>query len=102
MLDATPFLPIHFFPFFHVARDVIEGAVAQAFQALIFALTGETDKAISEVERLLTTPLPSITPTNALPFPICGHAGNGIRFETIRGVRKSSPVPSRSHPLAPA
>src|SRR6266487_386155 len=39
-----------------VARDVIEGAVAQAFQALIFAHTGETDKAISELERLLTTP----------------------------------------------
>ena len=39
-----------------VARDVIEGAVAQAFQALIFARTGETDRAISEIERLLTTP----------------------------------------------
>jgi serine/threonine-protein kinase len=39
-----------------VARDVIEGAVVQAFQALIFARTGETDKAVSEVERLLTTP----------------------------------------------
>jgi len=39
-----------------IARDVIEGAIAQAFQALIFARTGETDKAISEIERLLTTP----------------------------------------------
>src|SRR5205823_6031327 len=39
-----------------LARDVIEGAVAQAFQALIFARTGETDRAISEIERLLTTP----------------------------------------------
>jgi TolB-like protein/class 3 adenylate cyclase/Tfp pilus assembly protein PilF len=39
-----------------VARDVIEGAVVQAFQALIFARTGETDRAISEIERLLTTP----------------------------------------------
>jgi serine/threonine-protein kinase len=39
-----------------IARDVIEGAVAQAFQALIFARTGETDRAISEIERLLTTP----------------------------------------------
>ena len=39
-----------------VAQDVIEGAVVQAFQALIFARTGETDKAVSEVERLLTTP----------------------------------------------
>ncbi len=39
-----------------ISRDVIEGAVAQAFQALIFARTGETDKAVSELERLLTTP----------------------------------------------
>jgi TolB-like protein/Tfp pilus assembly protein PilF len=39
-----------------VSRDVIEGAVVQAFQALVFARTGETDKAVSEVERLLTTP----------------------------------------------
>jgi serine/threonine-protein kinase len=39
-----------------IARDVIEGAVAQAFQALIFARTGETNKAVSAIERLLTTP----------------------------------------------
>jgi TolB-like protein/Tfp pilus assembly protein PilF len=39
-----------------VSRDVIEGAVVQAFQALVFARTGETDKTVSEVERLLTTP----------------------------------------------
>jgi TolB-like protein/Tfp pilus assembly protein PilF len=45
---ATELLPI--------SRDVIEGAVVQAFQALVFARTGETDKAVSEVERLLTTP----------------------------------------------
>ncbi len=35
---------------------MIEGAVARDFQALIFARTGETDRAISEIERLLTTP----------------------------------------------
>jgi len=39
-----------------IARDVIEGAIAQVFQALIFARTGENDRAISEIERLLTTP----------------------------------------------
>jgi hypothetical protein len=39
-----------------ISRDVIEGAVAQAFQALVFARTGETDKAISAIEHLLTTP----------------------------------------------
>src|SRR5437660_12216715 len=36
--------------------DAIEGASAQAFQALIFARTGETDRAIAEIERLLTSP----------------------------------------------
>jgi tetratricopeptide (TPR) repeat protein len=39
-----------------ISRDAIEGADAQAFQALIFARTGETDRAISEIERLLMTP----------------------------------------------
>ncbi len=39
-----------------VARDVIEGAIAQVFQALIFARTGQSDEAISAIERLLTTP----------------------------------------------
>jgi len=32
------------------------GRLRQAFQALIFARTGETDRAIAEIERLLTTP----------------------------------------------
>ncbi len=39
-----------------ISQDVIEGAVAQGFQALVFARTGETDKAVSAIERLLTTP----------------------------------------------
>jgi TolB-like protein/Tfp pilus assembly protein PilF len=39
-----------------VSRDIIEGSIVQAFQALVFARTGEIDKAISQVERLLTTP----------------------------------------------
>jgi hypothetical protein len=39
-----------------ISRDVIQGAVAQAFHALIFARTGETDKVIPKIERLLTTP----------------------------------------------
>jgi hypothetical protein len=39
-----------------ISRDVIEGAVVQDFQALVFARTGQTDKAISAIERLLTTP----------------------------------------------
>jgi tetratricopeptide (TPR) repeat protein len=39
-----------------ISRDVIEGAVVQDFQALVFARIGENDKAISSIERLLTTP----------------------------------------------
>src|SRR2546421_900692 len=39
-----------------VSRDIIEGSIVQAFQALVFARTGEINKAISQVERLLTTP----------------------------------------------
>lgn len=38
------------------SRDVVEGAVLEAFRALILARTGETDRAVTEVERLLTTP----------------------------------------------
>jgi TolB-like protein/Flp pilus assembly protein TadD len=39
-----------------IAHDVIEGAVVQDFYALICARLGETDKAISQIEHLLTTP----------------------------------------------
>ena len=58
-----------------ISRDVIEGAVVQAFQALVLARTGETDKAISDVERLLTTPFAvdyadeAITLSAAQDFP---------------------------------
>ena len=39
-----------------IAHDVIEGAVAQAFYALICARLGETDKAISPNRTRSTTP----------------------------------------------
>ncbi|HEU5246849.1 MAG TPA: tetratricopeptide repeat protein [Candidatus Udaeobacter sp.] len=39
-----------------ISQDVIEGAVVQSFQALVFARTGESEKAISAIEHLLTTP----------------------------------------------
>jgi hypothetical protein len=35
---------------------VIEGAVVEAFLALIYARSGQTDEAISRIERLLTVP----------------------------------------------
>jgi len=39
-----------------ITHDVIEGAVAEDFYALTCARLGETDEAISRLERLLTTP----------------------------------------------
>jgi tetratricopeptide (TPR) repeat protein len=39
-----------------ISRDVIEGAVVEDFYALICVYVGEKDKAITRVERLLTTP----------------------------------------------
>ena len=39
-----------------ITHDVIEGAVVEAFYALICARVGMTDDAISRIERLLTTP----------------------------------------------
>jgi tetratricopeptide (TPR) repeat protein len=39
-----------------ITHDVIEGAVVEAFYALICARLGMTDDAINSIERLLTTP----------------------------------------------
>src|SRR5437868_5439494 len=39
-----------------ISRDVIEGAAAEDFLALICARTGQPDQAIARVERLLSTP----------------------------------------------
>src|SRR5213596_2680913 len=39
-----------------ISHDVIEGAVAEDFYTLICVYVGEKDKAISRIERLLTTP----------------------------------------------
>lgn len=39
-----------------VSRDVVDGAVILGFHALTLARTSETDKAISEIEHLLTVP----------------------------------------------
>jgi tetratricopeptide (TPR) repeat protein len=39
-----------------IARDVIEGAVVEDFYTLVCVYTGEKDKAISRIERLLTVP----------------------------------------------
>jgi TolB-like protein len=39
-----------------ISRDVIEGAAAEDFLALIYARTGQPDQAIARVERLLSTP----------------------------------------------
>ncbi|PYL88452.1 MAG: hypothetical protein DMF14_16660, partial [Verrucomicrobia bacterium] len=39
-----------------ISHDVIEGATVEGFYALIRTQVGETDEAISRIERLLTTP----------------------------------------------
>ena len=39
-----------------ISRDVIEGAVVEDFYTLVCVYTGEKDKAISRIERLLTVP----------------------------------------------
>src|SRR5438128_728213 len=39
-----------------ITHDIIEGAVAEDFYALTCARVGETDEAITRLERLLTTP----------------------------------------------
>jgi TolB-like protein/Flp pilus assembly protein TadD len=39
-----------------IKRDIIEGGVVEGFYALICARVGETNEAISRIERLLTTP----------------------------------------------
>jgi tetratricopeptide (TPR) repeat protein len=39
-----------------ITHDVIESAAVEGFYALICARVGETDEAISRIERLLTTP----------------------------------------------
>src|SRR5213596_1041265 len=39
-----------------ISKDVIEGAVVEAFLAMIYANTGQPDEAIARIERLLTVP----------------------------------------------
>lgn len=39
-----------------LSRDAVDGAIVLGFRALILARTGETEKAISEIEHLLTVP----------------------------------------------
>src|SRR5438132_9048504 len=75
-----------------MSRDVIEGAVAQAFQALIFARTGQTDEAISSIERLLTTPFAldyaddSITLSDFRTRWECDPLRNDPRFQKILAI----------------
>ena len=39
-----------------ISKDVIEGAVVEAFLTMIYAHTGPPDEAIARIERLLTVP----------------------------------------------
>jgi len=69
--------------------DVIEGAIAQAFQALIFARTGETDKPSLKLSVCSQLLLLSTTPMTASPLSDLRTRWNGTRFETIRAFKKS-------------
>ena len=47
------------------SQDAFHGAVWAAHLALVYALTGEQDQAITLIERLLSTPGPVGTPSEA-------------------------------------
>jgi hypothetical protein len=55
-----------------VSRDAVDGAVTLGFHALVLARTGETDKAISEIEHLLT-----------IPFAV-DYSGSSITLSDLR------------------
>ena len=67
-----------------ISRDVIAGAAIQGFRALVLARTGETEKAISEIERLLT-----------MPFAV-DYAAEGITLADLRTRWEWDPL--RSNP----
>ncbi len=72
------------------SQDAFHGAIGAANLALVSALVGEPDQAITLIERLLSTPGAASYPvgriaSRSLSF-VCG--GNGIRSEAIRVSRR--------------
>jgi len=67
------------------SRTRFVGLATQANLALVYARTGEIDKAIALIERLLSTPgrLMASGPAT-ITLAICDSAGYGTRFGKIR------------------
>ena len=79
------------------SQDAFHGAAYAANLALVYALVGEQDQAITLIERLLSTPgavqWSDFPRTSRSPIFVC--AGNGIRCAAIRASRRFSPDRSR-------
>ena len=80
------------------SENAFHGALYAANLALVYALVGEPDQAITLIERLLSTPGAGLVTRMfriALRSPSFVCAGSGTRCEAIRVSRKSSPARSR-------
>ena len=80
------------------SQNAFHGALDAANLALVYALVGEQDQAITLIERLLSTPGAVIVRRilrRASRWPSFVCAGNGTRCEAIRASRKFSPDRSR-------
>ena len=67
-----------------VSKNAIEGATLVRYMAVIYAWTGEKDRAIQRLAE--TTYLPGSHTATA----ICNCIRFGIRYEAIRGLKQSS------------
>ncbi len=79
------------------SKDVFHGAITAGNLALVYALVGEPDQAITLIERLLSTPGPAQFRIFriALRWLIFVCAGSGIRCEATHVSRRFSPGRSR-------
>ena len=79
------------------SQNAFHGAIHAANLAVVYALIGEQEKAITLVERLLFTPGPVEFPIarRASHWPTFACAGSGTPCAAIRASRKSSPARSR-------
>ena len=77
------------------SQDAFHGAMSAANLAMVYALIGEQDPAITLIERLLSTPgavgvVADCAQTSRWPTCVC--AGSGTHCAAIRASRKSSPA----------
>ena len=86
------------------SQNAFHGAAWAANLALVYALVGEQDQAITLIERLLSTPgavgsASDVSRTSRSPTFVC--AGNGTRCEAIRVSRNSRRTGTENHLLKP-